>query len=81
MRQRGFHLLGAIAVWLIGLSTSGSAQNVDLEAAKKEGKVVVYAAVPPQTMKVINDPFEKKIRHPRGVLARIDNGDSRTGAQ
>ena len=60
MRQRGFHLLGAVAVWLIGLSTSGSAQNVDLEAAKKEGKVVVYAAVPPQTMKVINDPFEKK---------------------
>ena len=30
MRQRGFHLLGAVAVWLIGLSTSGSAQNVDL---------------------------------------------------
>src|SRR6185295_1231910 len=32
----------------------------DTEAAKKEGKVVVYAAVPPQTMKVINEPFEKK---------------------
>jgi iron(III) transport system substrate-binding protein len=36
------------------------AQTVDTDAAKKEGKVVVYAAVPPQTMKVINDPFEKK---------------------
>jgi iron(III) transport system substrate-binding protein len=36
------------------------AQPVDIDAAKKEDKVVVYAAVPPQTMKVINDPFEKK---------------------
>jgi iron(III) transport system substrate-binding protein len=36
------------------------AQPLDVAAAKKEGKVVVYAAVPPQTMKVINDPFEKK---------------------
>jgi iron(III) transport system substrate-binding protein len=35
-------------------------QTIDVAAAKKEGKVVVYAAVPPQTMKVINDPFEKK---------------------
>lgn len=36
------------------------AQTVDIDRAKKEGRVVVYAAVPPQTMKVINDPFEKK---------------------
>jgi ABC-type Fe3+ transport system substrate-binding protein len=36
------------------------AQSVDIEAAKKEAKVIVYAAVPPQTMKVINEPFEKK---------------------
>ena len=36
------------------------AQAIDIDAAKKEGRVVVYAAVPPQTMKVINDPFEKK---------------------
>lgn len=36
------------------------AQLGNIDAAKKEGKVVVYAAVPPQTMKVINDPFEKK---------------------
>jgi iron(III) transport system substrate-binding protein len=36
------------------------AQPLDAAAAKREGKVVVYAAVPPQTMKAINDPFEKK---------------------
>jgi iron(III) transport system substrate-binding protein len=44
----------------IAWSTPLFAQAVDIDAAKKEGKVVVYAAVPPQTMKVINDPFEKK---------------------
>ena len=56
------------------------AQTVDIDAAKKEGKVVVYAAVPPQTMKVINDPFEKEIRHPSGLLARFDDWNTGTGA-
>jgi hypothetical protein len=42
--------------WLMPLF----AQTVDIDAAKKEARVVVYAAVPPQTMKAINDPFEKK---------------------
>jgi iron(III) transport system substrate-binding protein len=45
---------------LLALRLPAAAQSVDIEAAKKEGKVVVYAAVPPQTMKVINEPFEKK---------------------
>lgn len=37
-----------------------SAQGLDLDAARKEGKVVVYAAIPPQLMKRINDAFEKQ---------------------
>lgn len=37
-----------------------SAQGVNIEAAKKEGVVVVYGAVPPPTMAVVNKPFEKK---------------------
>ena len=45
---------------LLALRLPAAAQSVDIEAAKKEGKVIVYAAVPPQTMKVINEPFEKK---------------------
>jgi len=55
------HLLSTM-IFLSGWfgATHLCAQNVDVEAAKKEGKVIVYAAVPPQTMKVINDPFEKK---------------------
>jgi iron(III) transport system substrate-binding protein len=52
--------LCAALVWFIGWSMPLQAQTVDVDAAKKEGKVVVYAAVPPQTMKVINEPFEKK---------------------
>jgi iron(III) transport system substrate-binding protein len=36
------------------------AQGLDLEGARKEGKVVVYAAIPPQLMKPINDAFEKQ---------------------
>jgi iron(III) transport system substrate-binding protein len=50
----------AFLMFPIAWSTPLFAQAVDIDAAKKEGKVVVYAAVPPQTMKVINDPFEKK---------------------
>ena len=37
-----------------------NAQGLDLDAARKEGKVVVYAAIPPQLMKPINDAFEKQ---------------------
>ena len=48
------------------------AQAIDIDVAKKEGRVVVYAAVPPQTMKAINDPFEKKygIKVDYGALRR-----------
>ena len=58
-QPRHFFVL-AFLMFLIAWSTPLFAQAVDIDAAKKEGKVVVYAAVPPQTMKVINDPFEKK---------------------
>lgn len=44
------------------LLTAGAvrAQAPDIEAAKREGKVVVYGAVPPKSMDAINKPFEKK---------------------
>ena len=59
-QQRNF-LVSALLMFTVAWSTTPlCAQAVDIDAAKKEGKVVVYAAVPPQTMKVINDPFEKK---------------------
>lgn len=49
-----------LAILSLVPETRLAAQTIDIEAAKKEGKVIVYAAVPPQTMKVINEPFEKK---------------------
>ena len=50
----------AVLAFIIGRTAPLLAQSIDIGAAKKEGKVVVYATVPPQTMKVINEPFEKK---------------------
>jgi iron(III) transport system substrate-binding protein len=59
--QRGRAFFVSVLVTAVGLWAAPlRAQRVDVAAAKQEGKVVVYAAVPPQTMKVINDPFEKK---------------------
>ena len=60
MLQRVTFFVFALFLCLTGLVLPLYAQSVDVDAAKKEGKVVIYAAVPPQTMKVINDPFEKK---------------------
>jgi iron(III) transport system substrate-binding protein len=39
---------------------SGLAQPVNVEAAKKEGKVVVYGSVPPQSMDGLHQAFKKK---------------------
>src|SRR5918993_5290419 len=58
-QQRNF-LVFALLMFTVAWSKPLFAQTVDIDAAKKEARVVVYAAVPPQTMKVINDPFEKK---------------------
>ena len=60
MQQSKTFLATAFLASIVGGAPLLHGQTVDIEAAKKEGKVVVYAAVPPQTMKVINDPFEKK---------------------
>jgi iron(III) transport system substrate-binding protein len=60
MRQCRSFLVWISLLVTLGWVTTAAAQSIDIDAAKKEGKVVVYAAVPPQTMKVINDPFEKK---------------------
>jgi iron(III) transport system substrate-binding protein len=60
MARLGAFLIAAFFVLFVAWASPALAQTVDIDAAKKDGKVVVYAAVPPQTMKVVNDPFEKK---------------------
>jgi len=53
-------IFAVIILGTLVLSQPSYAQPVNVEAAKKEGKVVVYGAVPPKTMDAINKPFEKK---------------------
>jgi iron(III) transport system substrate-binding protein len=52
-------VLAVFCVTLLGAS-NGLAQQPNIEAAKKEGKVVVYGTVPPKSMGAINNGFEKK---------------------
>ncbi len=48
-----------LAAWL-GFAVSAGAQAVNVEAAKKEGQVIVYGAQVPQAMDGVNKGFEKK---------------------
>ena len=74
--QKSFLLASSLTIaWSIPLF----AQTVNVDAAKKEARVVVYAAVSPQTMKVINDPFEKKYGI-RVDVARFDHWHPGKGA-
>ena len=59
-------VLGAAPLW---------AQAVNVEAAKKEGKVVVYGAQVPQAMKPLHTAFKKKYGIDGRILARfVDTG-------
>jgi len=49
-----------MAVAGVAMQTSVSAQAVNVEAAKKDGKVIVYGAQVPQAMKPLHAAFEKK---------------------
>lgn len=52
--------LGMLALWLAVPTVSALAQTVNVEAAKREGKVIVYGAQVPQAMKPLHAGFEKK---------------------
>ncbi len=65
-----------LLLFILAVSTAYSfAQTPNIEAAKKEGKVVVYGTVPPQSMEVINKPFEKKygikVEYWRGSATKV----------
>lgn len=49
-----------IAVAALGRPDNVSAQAGNVEAAKKEGKVVVYGSVPPQSMEGLHQAFKNK---------------------
>jgi len=61
LRAKGGMLLLLVAgVSLLLMSGPAGAQPVNVEAAKKEGQVVVYGAQVPQAMEGVNKGFEKK---------------------
>lgn len=56
---RQFIILAAVALSVTAVS-GASSQTLDLEAAKKEGKVVIYGTIVPQVMTVIERGFQAK---------------------
>jgi iron(III) transport system substrate-binding protein len=57
---------------IAALASPVLAQPVNIDAAKKEGRVVVYGSIPPQAMKSFNDAFESKY----GIKVEYWRGDS-----
>ncbi|MBI4528929.1 MAG: extracellular solute-binding protein [Deltaproteobacteria bacterium] len=74
LRKNCLISLVAFAV-VIQIRTSAYAQAANLDAAKKEGRVVVYGTVVPQVMNVIHRAFEKKyaikIEYWRGSATQV----------
>ena len=64
--------LGMLALWLAVPAVSALAQTVNVEAAKQEGKVIVYGAQVPQAMKPLHAGFEKK----HGITVEYWRGSS-----
>jgi len=71
--KRRYHALFTIIfLALVYLPTAARAQSVNVEAAKKEGTVIVYGSVVPQAMEGLNKGFEKKY----GIPVEYWRGDS-----
>src|SRR5919197_634785 len=60
----------AVVAWV--LSGAAFAQQANVEAGKKEGKVVVYGSVVPQAMEGLHQAFKKKY----GIDVEYWRGDS-----
>ncbi len=55
-----FIVLGVVAMAGTATDRNAMAQAVNIDAAKQEGKVIVYGAQVPQAMKALHATFEKK---------------------
>ncbi|HEY1372383.1 MAG TPA: extracellular solute-binding protein [Candidatus Binatia bacterium] len=60
LRMKGGTVLLLAGVSLLLVCSTVAAQSVNVDAAKKEGQVVVYGAQVPQAMDGVNKGFEKK---------------------
>lgn len=72
LKNRCIGVLAAFALLALCFPVSARAQPVNIEAAKKEGKVIVYGSVVPQAMEGMNKGFEKKY----GITVEYWRGDS-----
>jgi iron(III) transport system substrate-binding protein len=62
----------ALALVFFGMRATSEAQSVNVDAAKKEGKVVIYGTIVPQVMTLIQKGFEAKY----GVTTEYWRGDA-----
>ena len=58
--NRRMWILWAVVVWFFAGAENASAQQANVDAGKKEGKVVVYGSVVPQAMEGLHQAFKKK---------------------
>lgn len=58
--NRFFSLVSSLFLLLLSSCSVANAQAVNVEAAKKEGRLVLYGTVVPQAMESIFDSFEKR---------------------
>jgi iron(III) transport system substrate-binding protein len=58
--NRWIFILGVFAIASLARTGQVSAQGINIDAAKQEGKVVVYGAQVPQAMKPLHAAFEQK---------------------
>jgi iron(III) transport system substrate-binding protein len=70
--ERWKRVIGTAAVVAWALSGTAFAQQANVEAGKKEGKVVVYGSVVPQAMEGLHQAFKKKY----GIDVEYWRGDS-----
>ncbi|HSF56506.1 MAG TPA: extracellular solute-binding protein [Candidatus Binatia bacterium] len=70
--NRWILILGVFAIAGSVMTGQGFAQAINVEAAKQEGKVIVYGAQVPQAMKPLHAAFEKKY----GITVEYWRGDS-----
>jgi len=65
-------ILGVVAIAGLVMTGQVFAQAINVEAAKQDGKVIVYGAQVPQAMKPLHAAFEKKY----GITVEYWRGDS-----
>ena len=70
--NRWILILGVFAIACSVMTGQGFAQAVSVDAAKQDGKVIVYGAQVPQAMKPLHAAFEKKY----GITVEYWRGDS-----